>query len=142
MSRISAKRSWYRILAIWASVLSWMHWRRRREQRLLALVDRMLEEQDERLLRMLDQIVQQQMARQERVLSSLLTRHLMELGRPLSQALSRQDARREETQQETLSLLTEVLNSLQPTTEQMLLGSRPEQSSISSARPAPPSRRT
>ena len=142
MIRISAKRFWYRILAIWASVLSWMHWRRRREQRLLALVDRMLEEQDERLLRMLDQIVHQQLARQERVLDQKLTRHLMEMAGPLSLALSRQDARREETQRETVSLLTEVLNSLQPTTEQMLLGSRPKRSSISSARPAPPSRRT
>ena len=61
-----------RITAIWLSVLSWMHWRRRREA---------LRIQQEELLLVRLQVTLQELVRQE----------LLEMARPLAEALQRLD---------------------------------------------------
>lgn len=109
---------------MWRSATSWMPWSK------TARLRRMAEQERQRNL-MLQQLIPALLAAMEPVLIRHLQQQqqfqrdlLMEAMGPLSLALSRQDQRREETQEETVSLLTEVLNSLQPSPQQTLLNGR------------------
>ena len=99
-----------RITAIWLSVLSWMHWRRRREA---------LRIQQEELLLVRLQVTLQELVRQE----------LLEMARPLAEALQRLDhnqqltrsrvqemqAQQVEMRSQQEQLLLEILQGQQPT---------------------------
>lgn len=101
-----ARRSLSRVRETWRSALSWTHWWLTRPQR--ALRRRQLQRRQEQL--------------------TLLRSSLLEALTPLAQALLRQDSlhrewHREQMQQGLLliSLLEEVLSSLQPSASQQLL---------------------
>ena len=115
MSPTSGKRSSSRLRETWRSVLSWMHWSRRRQLR------RDLEREA-----LLAQI-------QEMVLF-LLREQLWEMALPLADSLTRLDKRQlaaqlqqTEHQQEMLQLLLELLQSTVPPAYQQLGLSSPPQ---------------
>lgn len=125
MSRTREKLSNSRIMEIWRSVLSWMRWhlkgkrRQRRQQE--------LDELKERLLFSLLMVL----PTQEQV-EEIVHRQLMLAMTPLAQALNRQDdllmeqVTRMRVNQRLMEnnledLLKEVLNSLQPKAEEVLL---------------------
>jgi hypothetical protein len=106
---------------MWRSLLSWINWPRRRRLK-------QIQEQERQRHLMLQQLIPALLAAMEPLLHRYamqqrdsLHNQLMEMAGPLSLALSRQDQRREETQEETVSLLMDVLNSLQPSPQQQLL---------------------
>ena len=120
-----------RITAIWLSVLSWMHWRRRREA---------LRIQQEELLLVRLQVTLQELVRQE----------LLEMARPLAEALQRLDhnqqltrsrvqemqAQQVEMRSQQEQLLLEILQGQQPTALTQLsplIGLPPHQTSYPSS---------
>lgn len=116
--------SW--IAATWRSATSWMHFRRNRRER--------LEQQAVLLEGMLQTMLMAQMQLASQLEEHLEAQHrqqLMEMAQPIAAALTRQDEMRAQEmetllqvqtrgQQQTLELLTEILDSLQPPVEQQL----------------------
>ena len=120
-----------RITEIWRSVLSWMHWRQRRQVR-------RIQQQEELLLRL--QVTVQVLVRQE----------LLEMARPLAEALQRLDhnqqltrsrvqvmqAQQVEMRNQQEQLLLEILQGQQPTALTQLsplIGLPPHQTSYPSS---------
>lgn len=101
----SRRRSRSRIAETWRSLISWMHWRRRREERLRL----MLREELDLLQGRLEMHVQRQMLDMAKQIAGAMQRQ-DQLGM-LRSELARANHR------EMLELMTEVLNSLQPNPE-------------------------
>ena len=131
--------------------MPWARTRERRKQELEALLIRVVSLQMEALLPMVEQVVQQVADRESRHLQTSHLRQLTDLGREIAPALERQDKLlQRETEvlsltagnhhYQTIEMLKEVLNSLQPTPEQRLLNgrSKPLPSSLASAISAKP----
>lgn len=108
-----------RITVIWRSVLSWMHWSRRRAAREETLRLRQLEE-IEVLLRQQEIKLRDREERLLELAELSQRRLLMEAMFPLAEALHRQDSLHSQQQAELRELLLEMLNSLQPSAEQQI----------------------
>lgn len=115
----SAPPSSSRIKEIWRSVISWMHWSRRREQRQLEQQWEMLKEH-------------------RQALEQYLHSQLLEALTPVAAALLRQDDLAMKLHDLQTELQMEILSSLHPTAEQQIFQAigppTPQPSSRSSAR--------
>lgn len=117
MSR-SVSRSLSRIMAIWRSVLSWMHWhrtRRAREQAYQDLLERMMVKLVETRKELRHLRLEQEASKQQ----ILESQHnlLMSALRPMAAAMQRQDQLHKEYHQDQVHLLLEVLSSQQPSAQ-------------------------
>jgi hypothetical protein len=125
--RENALRLISRIMAIWRSVLSWMHWSQRREQRQRELLKVLLLEERARAYHDLEWTL----ALQEAKFRELLLQAL----RPVAEAMHRQDNLAELRQDSLAELLVEILQSLQPSAEAQIypqIGLLPQTSSYPS----------
>ena len=118
--RQSARQLISRITVIWHSVLSWMHWHRRSQQRQREMLKVALLEERVRAYHDLEWKLALQEVKFRQLLLEALT--------PVAAAMARQDNLHQIRQDHLLDLLTEVLTSLQPSPDLLIsreLGLRP-----------------
>lgn len=115
--RESVQRLSFRIKAIWLSVLSWMHWSRRRAAREETLRLRQLQEIEVLLLQ---ERVRADLEWKLQLQEAKFREALLEALRPVAAAMQRQDSLAERRQDNLQELLMEVLTSLQPSAEEQI----------------------